>query len=183
MPKVQQDRGASLFALPGAACSGGPTKAFTVDLNLNANRCDDRVLPAFGDALKHSQPHNPTLQSFTLSRQTTGETHRPTGGALDQPATQGFGSEDPFVYQRPTVSSMQSCTTAGAPGKHYPKYRDHLHTADMPGRAPERYQTGAFRRGSVALWPIILQCSSQMAATTTFLRRERPHLVLGKDSR
>ncbi len=168
---------------PGPACLGGPTKAITADLNMNAAIASDGSLVGLWrcvETLSTTQPGATVLHAVTASNWRDASTYRWS----PRPAfpTQGFGSEDPFVYQS-TDGAFHAILhdEQGLPGKHYPDIsRDSAYGRHAWSR------TGALSNWSISPW-----LGGSLAYNSTvhfsdgsshnFLRRERPHLVIGRD--
>lgn len=168
---------------PAGACSGGPTKAITADLNFNAAIAADGSLAGLWrcvETLPTTQPGATVLHAVTAKDWRNVSTYQWS----PRPAfpTQGFGSEDPFVYQSADgVFHAILHDEEGLPGKHYPA----ISRASAYGRHAWS-RTGALSNWSISPWlGGSLAYNSTVhftdGSTHNFLRRERPHLVLGRD--
>ena len=172
---------------PGPACSGGPTKAFAADLNLNAAIAPDGSLSGLWrciETLPTTQPGATVLHAVTASDWRNVSSYRwsPTPAF----AAQGFGSEDPFVWiARDGSFHAILHDEQGLPGKHYPN----ISRSSAYGRHAWS-RTGELGNWSISPWGVpglggSLAYNSLVhfsdGSSHEFYRRERPHLVLGED--
>ena len=167
----------------------GYTKAFAADLNFNAAiaadgslaglwRCIETLPP--GDHGPGTQPGATVLHSVRASDWRNASSY--VYSAQPAFAAQGFGSEDPFVWIAKDGSFHALLhDEQGLPGKHFPDI--------TRGSAYGRHAWS--RTGELGNWSISPWVGGSLAYNSTvhfadggshvFLRRERPHLVLGKD--
>ena len=134
---------------PGLSCSGGPTKAVTADLNLNAAIAADGTLVGLWrcvETLPTTQPGATVLHAVTATDWRNASSYQWSR----QPAfvLQGFGSEDPFVYQSTDgVFHAILHDEQGLPGKHFPD----ISRSSAYGRHAWS-RTGALSNWSISPW-------------------------------
>eukprot|EP01043_Picozoa_sp_COSAG02_P044090 COSAG02_NODE_3898_length_6068_cov_7.849053_4_plen_260_part_00 len=134
---------------PGPSCSGGPTKAFAVDLNLNAAIAADGTLAGLWrcvETLPTTQPGATVLHAVTATDWRNASSYQ--WSQRPAFAAQGFGSEDPFVYQSTDgVFHAILHDEQGLPGKYFPD----ISRSSAYGRHAWS-RTGALSNWSISPW-------------------------------
>ena len=134
---------------PGPSCSGGPTNAITADLNLNAAIAADGSLAGLWrcvEKLPTTQPGATVLHAVTATDWRNASSYQ--WSPRPAFAAQGFGSEDPFVYQS-TDGAFHAILhdEQGLPGKYFPD----ISRSSAYGRHAWS-RTGALSNWSISPW-------------------------------